>query len=115
MYTATAQRPTAFGISEFGAQVSPRVAPTAPRLKITRRGRLVLSALVAAPLVIGAVVVGVNAGGDLEPRRSRCDARRNLGAEFGDAEGRSTTKPSPRARPCGTSPSRSPLLLTRAT
>jgi hypothetical protein len=63
MYTATAQRPTAFGISEFGAQVSPRVAPTAPRLKITRRGRLVLSALVAAPLVIGAVVVGVNAGG----------------------------------------------------
>lgn len=63
MYTATAQRPTAFGITEFGAQVSPRVAPTAPRLKITRRGRLVLSAVIAAPLVIAAVTVGMNAGG----------------------------------------------------
>lgn len=63
MYTATAQRPTAFGITEFGAQVSPRVAPTAPRLKITRRGRLVLSAVVAAPLIIAAVTVGMNAGG----------------------------------------------------
>ena len=68
MYTATAQRPTAFGITEFGAQVSPRVARTSaqstfPRLKITRRGRLVLGTLVAMPLVIGAVAVGLNAGG----------------------------------------------------
>ena len=41
--------------------VSP--APTLPRLRITRRGRAVLTVLVAAPLVIAALIAGL-AGGD---------------------------------------------------
>lgn len=37
--------------------------PTAPRLRLTRRGRVVFSALAAIPLVIAALVFGLGAGG----------------------------------------------------
>jgi len=44
--------------------------PVAPRLRITARGRAVLLTIVATPLVIVALVFGLNAGGaaaNLEP------------------------------------------------
>ncbi|MDQ1556456.1 MAG: hypothetical protein QOI02_1458 [Actinomycetota bacterium] len=38
-------------------------APAAPQLRITARGRAVLLALVATPLVLVAIALGMNAGG----------------------------------------------------
>ena len=38
-------------------------APVAPRLRITARGRAVLLTIVSTPLVILALVFGINAGG----------------------------------------------------
>ncbi|WP_309714138.1 LysM peptidoglycan-binding domain-containing protein [Pseudolysinimonas sp.] len=37
--------------------------PAAPRLRLSRRGRVVISALAAIPLVIAALVFGLGAGG----------------------------------------------------
>lgn len=38
-------------------------APAAPRLRLTRRGRVVLTTLAAVPFVIAALVFGLNSGG----------------------------------------------------
>lgn len=43
--------------------VSFPTGPTAPRLRLTRRGRAVLTTLAAAPLVALALLFGLNAGG----------------------------------------------------
>src|SRR5690606_12446223 len=41
----------------------PEVRPAAPRLRITRRGRRVLTSLAAAPLVLAAFLFALNGGG----------------------------------------------------
>jgi len=38
-------------------------APTNPRLRLTRRGRGVITALVATPLVVVAIAIALNSGG----------------------------------------------------
>jgi hypothetical protein len=38
-------------------------APALPRLRLTRRGRAVLTTLAALPFVIGALFIGLNGGG----------------------------------------------------
>lgn len=45
------------------APVRTASAPAAPQLRITARGRAVLLALVATPLVLVAIALGMNAGG----------------------------------------------------
>ncbi|WP_136709873.1 LysM peptidoglycan-binding domain-containing protein [Agromyces sp. H66] len=66
--------------SGFGTSVRPRAAevpaspvPTATRLRLTRRGRIVFTALGALPLVIWAVVTILGSGG----------AAADIGAQFG--------------------------------
>ena len=45
----------------FGSQYASR--PTAPRLRLTKRGRAVLMTLAATPVVIAALLFGLNGGG----------------------------------------------------
>lgn len=49
-------------IRRFGAATA-AAAQVQPRLRVTRRGRLVLTALAAAPLVLVAVLLGTQSGG----------------------------------------------------
>jgi Tfp pilus assembly protein FimV len=49
-------------ISVHALPAMPRTARPA-RLRLTRRGRAVLTALAALPLVVAALVLGINAGG----------------------------------------------------
>jgi hypothetical protein len=52
------------GFTDGFAPVAPRLRVTgSPRLRITARGRAVLLTIVATPLVILALVFGINAGG----------------------------------------------------
>ncbi|WP_309617345.1 LysM peptidoglycan-binding domain-containing protein [Salinibacterium sp.] len=44
----------------------------APRLRMTKRGRSVLSALIAAPLVVGAMLIALN-GGEASASRDSSD------------------------------------------
>ncbi len=46
----------------FGAGAAP-VRPPLPRLRLTKRGRRVITALASAPLVIAAFVFALNGGG----------------------------------------------------
>jgi hypothetical protein len=48
-------------ISISGSYAPMGVRPAQPRLRITRRGRAVLTVLIAAPLAIGAIVGGIGA------------------------------------------------------
>lgn len=43
--------------------VSHSTAPALPSLRLTRRGRAVFTSLVALPLVVAAMLVGLNGGG----------------------------------------------------
>jgi hypothetical protein len=55
---------TTIGYGETFAPVAPRLRITgSARLRITARGRAVLLGIVATPLVIAALVFGLNAGG----------------------------------------------------
>ena len=57
-----------FGTATFGTARTARPsarrvdAPVRPRLRLTRRGRAVLTSLAATPLVIAALVVALNGG-----------------------------------------------------
>jgi hypothetical protein len=51
------------GIGASHRVVRPSAARPTPRLRMTRRGRIVLTALVAIPLAAGGFVAVVNAGG----------------------------------------------------
>ena len=51
------------GIGASHRVVRPSAAKPTPRLRMTRRGRIVLTALVAIPLAAGGVVGVLNAGG----------------------------------------------------
>jgi LysM domain len=50
-----------FGAGSFNSESRPTAAPRV-RLRLTRRGRVVLTALVALPVVIGALVFALNGG-----------------------------------------------------
>jgi hypothetical protein len=50
-------------VLEFAPRPAVRSAVPAPRLRITRRGRAVLMALIATPLVVIAMVIALNGGG----------------------------------------------------
>lgn len=52
--------------------VAPR--PVAPRLRLTRRGRAVFSALAAIPLLIAALVFGLGAGGAVATNDAATDS-----------------------------------------
>lgn len=43
--------------------VTVSTAPALPRLRLTRRGRVVLTTLVSLPFVVGALLFGLNGGG----------------------------------------------------
>jgi hypothetical protein len=61
MSTATLHgSPLHGGLGGFGL---PAAAPAGPRLRLTKRGRSVLTTLAALPLVIAAFVVALNGGG----------------------------------------------------
>lgn len=52
---------TALSLPAFGSAV-PRTAGARVRLRLTRRGRAVVTALVALPIVVGALVFALNGG-----------------------------------------------------
>ena len=52
---------TAFPAPSFGS-AAPRTAGARVRLRLTRRGRAVLMALIALPIVVGALVFALNGG-----------------------------------------------------
>lgn len=43
--------------------VTVSTAPALPRLRLTRRGRVVLTTLAALPFIVGALLFGLNGGG----------------------------------------------------
>ena len=61
MSTATAHFGSTDTISGI-ASTAPRLRSTAPRLRLTRRGRRLITTLVAVPLVVGALFTILNGG-----------------------------------------------------
>lgn len=59
----------------FGS-VPPAAVPTAapPRLRLTRRGRVVFATLAAVPLVIAALIFGLGAGGAVATQDAASDS-----------------------------------------
>jgi LysM repeat protein len=59
--------------------------PLAPRLRITARGRAVLLALVATPLVIAALIFGLNTGGAVATQQPATDTFTYVTVESGQS------------------------------
>jgi hypothetical protein len=53
----------AFGTDAFGTDVAALIPSAQPRLRITKRGRVVFTSLAAIPFVVAAVLMGLNGGG----------------------------------------------------